>query len=187
VAPEWKDQDNKKIAGLGVEDLYWWLVREYAVKASKEDFLALCHGAAREIYEHKVTQTEGLVGLLETLKDRNIPLALASSSPQAWIDMVLKRFDLQKWFQAVVSADQVGGKGKPSPEIHLRAARLLGMNASDCCAIEDSHVGVLAAKRAGMFCLGFRNGFNGDQDLSTADAEISSLNYESLISRLKAP
>ncbi|MBI3565360.1 MAG: HAD family phosphatase, partial [Elusimicrobia bacterium] len=58
----------------------------------------------------------------------------------------------------------------------------------ECLAIEDSSIGLLAAKRAGMKAAAYRNGTNEGQDLSIADFELSSfsgLSYEKLVSRLR--
>jgi beta-phosphoglucomutase-like phosphatase (HAD superfamily) len=85
---------------------------------------------------------------------------------------VLQRFDLLESFKVVVSADELEGNGKPSPAIYLLTAKRLGVSPDRCIAIEDSKNGVLSAKNAGMFCIGFRNGFNDEQDLSRADMVI---------------
>lgn len=56
---------------------------------------------------------------------------------------------ISDWFDEVVSADDVK-EGKPSPEIFLKAAQLLGVEAARCLALDDAPAGVIAAERAGM-------------------------------------
>ena len=85
---------------------------------------------------------------------------------------MLERFSLRDSFKVVVSADELAGEGKPSPAIYLLTAIRLGVSPHRCIAIEDSKNGVLSAKNAGMFCVGYRNGFNEEQDLSRADMII---------------
>jgi beta-phosphoglucomutase-like phosphatase (HAD superfamily) len=85
---------------------------------------------------------------------------------------MLDRFSLRDSFKVVVSADELAGRGKPSPAIYLLTAARLGIRPNRCIAIEDSQNGVLSAKNAEMYCVGFRNGFNDEQDLSRADAII---------------
>ena len=85
---------------------------------------------------------------------------------------MLERFGLRDAFRVVVSADELAGEGKPSPAIYLLTAKRLGVRPDRCIAIEDSQNGVLSAKNAEMFCVGFRNGFNEEQDLSRADVVI---------------
>jgi len=172
LIPTWSMNDQDRIIGLGVHDVYMILVNTYHLQQSKAQFLAIYQEMANEIYGQKVSLIEGFTELLSTLNNNNIPVALASSSPASWIDVMLQRFSLRESFKVVVSADELAGEGKPSPAIYLHTAKRLGIKPDKCIAIEDSKNGVLSAKRAEMFCIGFRNGFNDEQDLSSADMII---------------
>jgi beta-phosphoglucomutase-like phosphatase (HAD superfamily) len=67
-------------------------------------------------------------------------------------------------------------RGKPDPEAYLVTAEKLGVEAAECVVFEDSHVGVVAAKRAGMFCIGVRNPrAQTVQDLDAADVVVGSM------------
>lgn len=176
LVPTWTDADQSKIIGLSVHDLYRMLVSEYGVLQTKEDFMALYLGMARQIYGEKSSLIEGFRELLHGVKEKGVPIALASSSPLPWIDIVLDRFELRPSFDVVVSADQLaGGVGKPAPDIYLQTAGELGVRPRECIVIEDSKNGVLSARAAGMFCIGFRNGFNDEQDISAANMIVHSL------------
>ncbi len=172
LAPAWNVNDQDKIIGLAVHDVYKMLVDTYQLQKTKAEFLELYLEMANKIYGQKVSLIKGFTELLARLHKNNIPVALASSSPRTWIDIVLQRFHLRESFKVVVSADELNGDGKPSPAIYLLTARQLGIRPERCIAIEDSKNGVLSAKNAGMFCIGFRNGFNDEQDLSRADKVI---------------
>jgi HAD superfamily hydrolase (TIGR01509 family) len=174
LIPTWSHTDQRNILGLGLDDLYTFLSSEYSLQKTKDQFVMLYHEMANEIYGQKVSLTEGFSDLLSLLNTHRILVGLASSSPRKWIVTVLHRFDLRDSFQVVVSADEVEGKGKPSPAIYLLTAQRLGVPAARCIAVEDSKNGVLAAKQARMVCIGLRNGFNEDQDLSQADLAIHS-------------
>jgi HAD superfamily hydrolase (TIGR01509 family) len=172
LIPTWSSTDQDKIIGLGVHDLYTLLISQYGLQKTKQQFLELYQEMANKIYGQKVSLIAGFSDLLTTLNKNNIPVALASSSPRSWINIMLRRFGLQSSFRVVVSADELEGEGKPSPAIYLLTAQRLGVSPTSCIAIEDSKNGVLSAKNAGMFCIGFRNGFNQEQDLSKADMVI---------------
>ena len=172
IAPHWREEDHHKIVGLGVVDLYYWLVREYEIEVPRERFLADCDALAKEIYGNRVSLAEGLAGFIADIKTNRIPLGLASSSPKSWIDMVLDRFGLREDFDAMVNGDETPGRTKPAPDLYLLAAERLAVKPRECLAIEDSLLGVRAAKSAGMTCAGFRNGTNDEQDFSPADFEI---------------
>jgi HAD superfamily hydrolase (TIGR01509 family) len=175
LVPGWSSADQGKIIGLSVRSLYDMLAGEYGLKEPRERFEALYEEMASDIYLRKASLMDGFKELLAGLNARNIPVALASSSQMGWINMVVNRFDLRPHFKAIVSADELDGEGKPSPAIYLFTAGRLGVDPRRCIAIEDSTNGVLSAKSAGMFCVGFRNGFNEEQDLSSADTIIHSL------------
>ena len=172
LIPTWNINDQDKILGLGVHDLYALLASTYQLQKTKEQFLELYQEMANVIYGEKVSLIEGFTELLSVLHANHIPVALASSSPWTWINIMLERFNLRASFQAIVSADELEGEGKPSPAIYLFTAKRLGVSPTRCIAIEDSKNGVLSAKNAGMYCIGFRNGFNDEQDLSRADMII---------------
>mgnify|MGYP000981129263 CR=1 FL=1 len=65
-------------------------------------------------------------------------------------------------------------RGKPAPDIFLKAAELCGVDAAAAVVIEDSKNGTLGAKAAGMRCVGYINPHSGNQDLTQADIRISS-------------
>lgn len=172
LIPGWTTDDQDRIIGLGVLDVYRLLVDTYHMQKTQDEFLAIYQEMANEIYGQKVSLIEGFSELLTALNAHHIPIALASSSPTSWINIMLERFRLRESFQVVVSADELDGQGKPSPAIYLYTARCLGVFPERCIAVEDSKNGVLSAKNAQMFCVGFRNGFNDEQDLSRADVII---------------
>ena len=172
LIPGWATDDQDRIIGLGVLDLYTLLVETYHLQKTKEQFLEIYQEMANEIYGQKVSLIKGFSELLTALNTHHVPVALASSSPTSWIIIMLERFRLRDSFQVVVSADELQGQGKPSPAIYLHTAARLGVRPERCIAIEDSKNGVLSAKNAEMFCVGFRNGFNAEQDLSQADMII---------------
>ena len=94
----------------------------------------------------------GAAQILQILKNRNIPVGLASSSPRVMIKKVLERHDVLRYFDVIVSGDMVM-KGKPDPEIFLRCADAMGIPVSkysETFVIEDSHNGIRAAYAAGM-------------------------------------
>ena len=173
LIPAWTAADQDRIIGLSVHDLYRLLTTDYGLQHNKEEFLDLYHEMAREIYAEKASLIPGFLDVLSWLCEKRVRIALASSSPRPWIEMVLDKFDLHEAFEVVVSADELQGEGKPSPAIYLLTARRLGVRPEQCVVIEDSEKGVLSSKSAGMFCIGFRNGFNDEQDLSAADLLIT--------------
>ena len=185
----WGIADHRKAVGLGIPDLYELLVREYGLRIGKADFLARCETMAQDIYRHKVSLAPGLRQSIRSWRHAGLSLGLASSSPRTWVNLVLRRFRLGRLFNAVATGDDTPGRTKPAPDLYLLAARRLRAHPKACLAVEDSELGVRAAKAAGMTCVGLRSGFNDEQDLSQANWQergFAGLGYRGLISRLKA-
>ncbi len=117
--------------------------------------------------------------LISQLKVEGFQLAVASSSPVSQVSYILENLHLIQYFQAVITGDDVI-KGKPEPDIFLKAARSVGVDPSLCVVIEDSLNGVMAAKNAHMKCIGLRNPNSGNQDLSKADILIDHFDDQTL-------
>jgi HAD superfamily hydrolase (TIGR01509 family) len=111
--------------------------------------------------------------LILKLHSNDYLLAVASSATHAQINFILKEFGLKNFFNVVVGGNEVN-HGKPNPEIFLKASKLLGVSPQHCIVIEDSTNGVKAAKKANMYCIGYRNPNSGNQDLQSADMVIDS-------------
>jgi beta-phosphoglucomutase family hydrolase len=126
------------------------------------------------LQESEFQAMPGAVELLEEIKAGQIPIAIASSSPKLFIAEVLKKIKIEQYFTLIVSGEEVE-RSKPEPDIFLKAAQLLKVKPSECMVVEDSKSGTLAAKRAGMKCIGYRNPNSGNQDLSEADIILSDL------------
>jgi len=105
-----------------------------------------------------------------------VPLAIASSSNRELIDVVLRVSGLAVDFTATVSSEEVP-RGKPSADVYLEAARRLGVDASRCGAVEDSHNGIRSARTAGMLVVAVPNPHYppDDESLALADVVVPSI------------
>jgi HAD superfamily hydrolase (TIGR01509 family) len=118
--------------------------------------------------------------LVPALAER-YPLAIASGALRSEIEAILERIELKRFFQVIVSAEDVA-RGKPEPEIFLKA--LAGLNRerpptatiapAECLVIEDSKEGILGAQRAGMKCIAVAHSYPAAQ-LGDADAVFEKL------------
>lgn len=90
----------------------------------------------------------GLLEILSFLDEREMPLAIVTSSSRATVDRHLIAAGLQDRFKTVVARGDYS-KGKPHPAPYLLAAERIGLHVSECVALEDSHNGVLSASSAG--------------------------------------
>lgn len=122
---------------------------------SLEELLELKRRRVVEILRHEQPLFAGLPQLVERLSAR-VPLALASGSERPIVEEVLNLRGLRRHFRVTVSGSDIT-KGKPDPQIFLRAAHQLGVAPETCWAIEDSKPGITAALAANMRVIAITN------------------------------
>jgi len=121
-----------------------------------------------------VREVPGTRDFIYYLNELDIPIAVASASRLSFIDQVLIELDLRKRFNAITSSEEVA-KGKPEPDIFLLAAKRLNTPPSECIVIEDGIHGMVAAKKAGMYCVGLVRDGDHNFDVYPADKLVRSL------------
>ena len=89
----------------------------------------------------------GIGDCLQDLKKRGIKIGLASSSQNA--RLIIKKLGLEPYFEAMVDPRSLS-RGKPDPEIYLKAAAALGLSPAKCAGVEDARAGLEAIRAAGM-------------------------------------
>ena len=163
--------DDEEITGMDYTEIYDYLDEHYGehLDMGREEFEAYYEDAAEELYHEHAELLEGFEALADDLRDRGVRTAVVSSSPLDWIGIVVDRFGIDEHFDAVVSGNEIDGPSKPEPEVYEIGAAEVGVDPSECIAVEDSENGVEAANRAGMTSVGYRTEINQGMDLSTAD------------------
>lgn len=112
---------------------------------------------------------------LKSLSLYPVKVALATSSRKEKMQMVLEQLDFLRYFDAIVTGEEVENS-KPAPDIFLKAAERLGLAAKDCIVVEDGPIGVAAAKNAKMKCVAITETHTADK-LSHADVIIDSYEH----------
>lgn len=152
------------------------------------DYLEVCLGRsidrARVFAEEQKREVElirkqpVLPGVLDTIaaaKQHGLKLGVASSSDREWVDGYLARLGLIEQFDAIHCADDVE-HAKPAPDLYLAVLEALRLQPHQAIAFEDSPNGVLAAKRAGVFCVAVPNRLTKQLSFDhAADLTVTSL------------
>jgi beta-phosphoglucomutase len=111
---------------------------------------------------------EGVWDFLQMLKENNVPMAICSGAVRDEIELILEQARLRRFFDVIVSAEQVK-KGKPHPDGFLLTLQKLNSNVTNpilpdqCIVIEDSHWGLQAAKKAGMHTVAVTNSYDAER------------------------
>ena len=160
----------------------WQIIKEeFSIESTIEELIELQMTVKLSHLEQSNYEAiEGIKELLKELQSFKVPIAIASSSPRIFIEAVIKKIHIVEYFHDWISGEEVP-KSKPEPDVFLKAAELLNVNPEKCVVIEDSKSGTIAAKSAGMTCIGYKNVNSGNQDLSRADLvvdRISEISYK---------
>ncbi|GGZ72885.1 HAD family hydrolase [Streptomyces bluensis] len=132
------------------------LVLERTGELLPGDFDDVFHGRVFAAFERELEPVDGVVAVLEKLLADRVPYCVASSGSHERIRVGHRKTGLDRWFgDGLVFSAQDVGKGKPAPDLFLYAAERMGVAPDRCAVVEDSPLGVLAARAAGMDVYGF--------------------------------
>jgi len=187
----WQLTERAIFAGLGIDLTDELLVETRGLRT--EEMVA--HWAARfsldgrdpealmEEYDTRMVETmkrevplmKGARELIRMIRERGLPLALATCSTEEHIDAVMEKHGLRDSFEQLVSAAK-DMPGKPHPEVFLRTATLLQVDPTRCLVFEDSFNGLVAAKAARMKVVAMPDPLEYEQErFGAADLKIRSL------------
>ena len=124
----------------------------------------------------------GIGDCLKDLKKRGIKIGLASSSQNA--GLIIKKLGLEPYFDAMVDPRSLS-KGKPDPEIYLKAAAALGLSPAKCAGVEDARAGIEAIRAAGMTAIALGQSLEqvpADYHLSST-RDLAKVNWDDIVSK----
>jgi HAD superfamily hydrolase (TIGR01509 family) len=121
----------------------------------------------------------GVERLIAECQDHGILMAVASAAMSKNVNFIVDALNLRAYFHVILTADEVT-QAKPHPEIFEKTAHKLGLVAADCVALEDSFVGIEAAKRAGMKCVAVASTFPAQELRACTQADLVVQTLEAL-------
>jgi len=135
----------------------------------------------REIYAEDVAPTGGLVDFLQELRENSVKTAVASAAPKVNVDFVFEKTGLRQYFDVSIDANDVT-RGKPDPEIYLKAAEKLNCPPEACLVFEDSVPGIQAGRNAGMRVIGVATSHPADKlkDTEFVIRDFTEINFETV-------
>lgn len=183
-AAGWRNEFYDNLTGLGLDEVYAYLSVNFELNVTKVQYFADYEQMALRLYSDIAKPIGGLEPLLMLLKQKHITAHIVSSSKSAWIKMALNKHGLGVYFDTITSShDHEIEHGKPAPDVYLRALSKQDIQPEYAIAIEDSANGIIAAKAAGLFCVGLNIYNTSTQDMSNSDVVIT--NYDHLMNTLR--
>ncbi|MFE2496732.1 HAD family hydrolase [Streptomyces scopuliridis] len=127
------------------------LVKERTGHLLPADFDDTLHARVFAAFERELEPVDGVTEVLEKLAGDGVPYCVASSGSHERIRVGHRKTGLTRWFEdSIIFSAQDVGRGKPAPDLFLHAAERMGVAPDRCAVVEDSPLGVRAARAAGM-------------------------------------
>jgi HAD superfamily hydrolase (TIGR01509 family) len=145
----YRGEHHRHVLGVSYRLAVEFYKKAFGLSVPTEELMRRRGEIAEEFFAKRVGLFPSTRAVLEELQQMNLRLAVATSSVSASARPFLDRHQLTAFFDVIVTGDEIE-YGKPSPDIYLRAAKKLGVTATECLVIEDALSGITAAKAAGM-------------------------------------
>ncbi|HPH22697.1 MAG TPA: hexitol phosphatase HxpB [Chitinophagaceae bacterium] len=170
------NEQYKTTTGLRTREFVQWWFKQFNIgdeelaKAEKKIV-----GLVVEKVKTRGNTMPGLHHIFNFFHQKNFKIGLATSSPQALIDIVVEKTGIANLLNATASAENLA-YGKPHPQVYLDCAKLLNAHPHECICFEDSFNGLIAAKAARMSCVIVpHHSQTKDERWGAADLKLSSL------------
>ena len=147
-----KDIKNE-LLNFTFEEAIIFLIKKYEINESLEDVFFKLNYAAAQKYEDEITLKEGALSILNKIKEKNIPMCVATASTKSHAISALKRNGILEYFKAIITCNEAG-ENKNSPTIFNLARKELNSGLDNTWVFEDSLHAIKTAKAAGYKVLG---------------------------------
>src|SRR5438876_6631771 len=145
----YRGEYHRNVLGVSYRLAVEFYKKVFGLSAPTEELMRRRGEIAAEFFTKRVGLFPSTRAVLEELRQMNLRLAVATSSVSASARPFLDRHRLTAFFDVIVTGEEIE-RGKPAPDIYLRAAEKLGVPTDACLVIEDALSGIAAAKAARM-------------------------------------
>lgn len=152
----------RELNGMNSKDTFEWFNQKEMSRAEVEVLEEEKEILYRGFYKEHMKPAAGLVAFIKALRAHGIKTALATSAGPGNIDFIVDGLGIRDQFDAIIGGAEVR-KGKPDPEIYLKAAALVGVDPADCWVIEDSLQGIASGLNAGMQVVGITTSHTAEE------------------------
>lgn len=149
--------------------------------AEHDDLIARLHRTKTDLFMGLIEAgalplRPGVARMVDAAQAAGLKVAVCSTSNERAVETVVRVLLGEGRAQAItIFAGDVVPKKKPDPAIYTLAATTLGVTPAACVVVEDSHIGLRAAKAAGMNCIVTRSTYTHDEDFTGADRIVDHL------------
>ena len=160
-----------RFAGISEYDTWIRIIKEYDIKEKIEDLMKRRRKYLVDLISERLFPNPGLYELISDVKKNSLKIALVTSTNKENMQRILNKLNVD--FDIKISGDDVK-RLKPDPECYNKALNSLGLSADECIVIEDTPIGIKAAKDAKIKVIGITTTLPAEK-LFEADKIINTL------------
>lgn len=176
---EISENEYGTMVGYKTEVIIKYMKNKYNMSESIDYLLRKKNSKYESLIRNNIVPREGVLDLINKLYDNNYKLAIATSSNKKETRWFLSFLNIIDRFEIIAAEEDVSYE-KPDPEILNFISRKLKISPSNCVVLEDSEVGIKAAKQAKMKCIAVPNYLTKNNDFSEADLVVETLEQISI-------
>lgn len=165
-------EEDMKYSGSGGKITFAKVLEERGIKADIDQ----CVEDKRKIYDallekENIELVPGVKEFCERIKAKGLKRIIATGNRKESTEFILKKAGLAEYFQDIVTIAEAG-RGKPFPDVFLKAVERLNLKPEECVVLEDSPNGIEAAKVAGIRSIGLATGESPEKLLSVGASAV---------------
>ncbi len=172
----------RELNGMNSKDTFEWFYKREMTREEIEVLEEEKEILYRGFYRDHLKPAKGLLVFLKLLRSQGIKTALATSAGPGNIDFIVDGLGIRDQFDAIIGGAEVK-KGKPDPEIYLKAAAMVQVDPADCWVIEDSLQGISSGLNAGMQVVGITTSHTASE---LAHTQLIAADFVDLFEKLQA-
>lgn len=178
---------KKQLHGIGIK-IYGEFIKDmYNLSESPQQIIHEQNLLINEFYEQEIKFIDGFIDFHQKISLLSLKSGIATNADYHTVDISKNKFNLDHFFgEHIYCVEDVNNVSKPKPDVYLYAADKIGKEAKNCIVIEDSKVGIEAAKNANMFCIGINTSRNKEL-LKSADLIVEhyeDINIEEILKKI---
>lgn len=147
----------QKMFSMTVPDSSEYMRKRYGLNLSSKQIFDGIYKIMGKFYREDVQLKPNTVALLDVVKNRNIPMVVATVTDKEHVEAVLRKHKILDYFKGILTVSDVGA-GKEKPDIFLKACDVLGTTPSETIVFEDAQYAIDTARKAGFYIAGVFEG-----------------------------
>ncbi|MDO5294918.1 MAG: HAD family phosphatase [bacterium] len=146
---------REAIKTMSLEESVVYFKEHYKLEKDTDQMIKEINGMITVQYKEKIPLKDGAKELLESLKERNVKMCIATATDKRLVVMALKRLEILSYFEDIVTCSEIG-KSKEHPDIYNEALARIGTKKQTTIVFEDAYHAICTAKKAGYVVAGVK-------------------------------